>query len=128
MRQSSPVSVLPVLPQFSNAGFFLVACRIKKAINATCLYRHIDANIEAAGKACFDQCPPDPTRMSDCYLKCYCTADLSASCLHLVAVTINFELLLCTSFLTSFCNCVSSGDCEPDDARGSDKALGGRIC
>lgn len=46
--------------------------RIKKAINATCLYRHIDANIEAVGKACFGQCPADPTGMTDCYLKCYC--------------------------------------------------------
>eukprot|EP01046_Picozoa_sp_COSAG06_P027471 COSAG06_NODE_2429_length_6891_cov_159.822733_1_plen_87_part_00 len=46
--------------------------RIKKAINATCLYRHIDVNIEAVGKACFDQCPADPTGMTDCYLKCYC--------------------------------------------------------
>ena len=48
-----------------------MALRITKAINATCLYRHIDDNIEAVGKACFSKCPADPTGMTDCYLKCY---------------------------------------------------------
>lgn len=37
---------------------------ITKAINASCLYRNIDANIEEVGKTCFSACPADPTGMS----------------------------------------------------------------
>lgn len=55
-------------------GCTWIAKTITKAINATCLYKHIDDNIEAANATCFKACPPDPTRMSDCYLECYNTA------------------------------------------------------
>ena len=54
------------------------AVGLKKAINASCLYNHIDTNIETASptaKACFAACSApvggeDP-KMTNCYLKCY---------------------------------------------------------
>lgn len=54
------------------------AVGIQKAINASCLYNHIDTYIEEStsiSKSCFSSCPPakpgeDP-KMTDCYLKCY---------------------------------------------------------
>ena len=46
------------------------AIGIDKAINATCLYKHIDDNVEKASPACFSQCPPAPAgadpKMTNC--------------------------------------------------------------
>jgi len=48
------------------------------AVNATCVYDRIDANVEGFNKKCFDGCPTLPgggyNRTGDCYSECYSKA------------------------------------------------------
>ena len=45
---------------------------MNKMINASCMYRQIDAHVEASDtKNCFTECPQPKNLTSDCYLKCY---------------------------------------------------------
>jgi hypothetical protein len=53
-----------------------------KAINASCMYRTIDAAVEALAPNCFGACPEPSNRTSTCYLQCFSnvtrTADVAA--------------------------------------------------
>merc|ERR1712093_575569 len=45
---------------------------VTKAINATCLYGLIDAEVESLAPACFSGCPQGTTnRSAPCYLRCF---------------------------------------------------------
>lgn len=45
-----------------------------KAINATCMYRRLDANVESHDSSCFAGCAQPHNVTSTCYLKCYSDA------------------------------------------------------
>lgn len=45
-----------------------------KSIAASCLYGHLDANVEARDPGCFTKCPLPKNITSDCYLECYSQA------------------------------------------------------
>lgn len=45
-----------------------------KVINATCMYGHIDKNVESHDPSCFSACPQPGNVTSNCYLKCYSDA------------------------------------------------------
>ena len=52
--------------------------KVAKVIEAKCMYKLVDANIEAMGKACFDSCPQPSNRTSSCYLSCFSNVTLTA--------------------------------------------------
>eukprot|EP00729_Bicosta_minor_P006008 gene6008-10231_t len=45
-----------------------------KIINATCMYKHLDQNVESYDPSCFSACPQPNNVTSTCYLKCYSDA------------------------------------------------------
>lgn len=45
--------------------------RAVRAINATCMYARLDANVEAHDPQCFQRCPQPLNHTSDCYDECY---------------------------------------------------------
>lgn len=45
-----------------------------KAINATCMYHRLDANVEGHDSSCFARCAQPHNVTSTCYLKCYSDA------------------------------------------------------
>ena len=42
-----------------------------KYANASCVDRHVDAFLEASGRACFERCGAPLNRSSECYMECY---------------------------------------------------------
>jgi hypothetical protein len=46
----------------------------ERVVNASCVYGHLDANVEAHDKSCFTACPQPQNVTSDCYLGCYSRA------------------------------------------------------
>ena len=46
-------------------------------VNASCVYGHLDDNVESFDKSCFSACPVPKNVTSDCYLKCYTKATTS---------------------------------------------------
>ena len=45
--------------------------RVRKVINATCMYARVDAHVEHHGEGCFGRCAQPRNTSSDCYMQCY---------------------------------------------------------
>lgn len=56
----------------------------RRVINATCMYRRLDANVESYDKGCFAGCAQPHNVTSTCYLKCYSDAVAKMSAAELV--------------------------------------------
>eukprot|EP00462_Mataza_sp_D1_P006112 CAMPEP_0175125048 /NCGR_PEP_ID=MMETSP0087-20121206/3106_1 /TAXON_ID=136419 /ORGANISM="Unknown Unknown, Strain D1" /LENGTH=323 /DNA_ID=CAMNT_0016406855 /DNA_START=78 /DNA_END=1046 /DNA_ORIENTATION=+ len=62
-----------------QSGCTYKVLKVTRAINATCMYKAIDAAVEAMDPSCFASCPQPHNVTSDCYLGCYSAATKSAA-------------------------------------------------
>ncbi len=53
----------------SGCSWRLIA--LTKAINATCMYQHIDANVEQHNQRCFASLPPNVSHLDPAYQACF---------------------------------------------------------
>jgi len=67
----------------SGCTWRLVA--MTKAINATCMYAHIDTKVEQHNRACFDSLPPDVSHLDPAYQDCFNAATKEMTTAELLA-------------------------------------------